>query len=87
MIKGQRQGRQVYYTRRQLENVCQGIPSKLVKAFKAKKTARTKGSQLMLFDRSVLGPFVYLLLMEGLIRASEENRTPDSSLGNPTDQF
>jgi len=40
MIKGQRQGKQVYYTRRQLEDVYQGIPSKLVKAFKAKKTTR-----------------------------------------------
>ena len=36
----------------------------------------------MLFGRSVFGPFVYLLLMEGLVIASEENRTPDSSLGN-----
>ena len=42
MIKGQRQGRQVYYTRRQLEDVYYGIPSKLVKASKAKKRARTK---------------------------------------------
>jgi hypothetical protein len=42
MIKGQRQGKQVYYTRRQLENVYQGIPSKLEKASIAKKTARTK---------------------------------------------
>jgi hypothetical protein len=42
MIKGQKQGRQVFYTRRQLEDVYQSIPSKLVKAFKEKKGARTK---------------------------------------------
>jgi len=42
MIKGQREGRQVYYTRRQLENVYYGIPSKLVKASTVKKKARTK---------------------------------------------
>ena len=42
MIKGQRQGRQVYYTRRQLEDVYHGIPSKLGKEFKAKKRARRK---------------------------------------------
>jgi hypothetical protein len=42
MIKGQRQGRQVYYTQTQLEGVYYGIPSKLVKASKAKKRSRTK---------------------------------------------
>ena len=42
LIKGRREGRQVYYTGKQLEDVYHGIPSKLGKEFKAKKRARRK---------------------------------------------
>ena len=41
-IKGQKQGVKVFYTRKQLEDIQKGIPSRRVKSPKAKKMSKAK---------------------------------------------
>jgi len=41
-IKGQRDGRKVLYTRKQLETIYAGIPARAIKTAKARKTGKAR---------------------------------------------